>query len=163
MTKPISNRQEGHDMVNHPPHYADTVPGVECIEVTRNFDFNCGNVIKYVWRAGSKAEDGFALIQKEHEDIKKARFYLRDEIKNLEAGNLIPNDLSRDAQILIDKVVAHFYSIEKYGRGNIIKEIARAFSDPTASHSERVKHLNYALITLSDLCAILKHLAEEAQ
>jgi hypothetical protein len=162
MTKPISNRQEGHDMVNHPPHYADTVPGVECIEVTRNFDFNCGNVIKYVWRAGSKAEDGFALIQKEHEDIKKARFYLRDEIKNLEAGNLIPNDLSKDTLLRIDKVVDHFYSTGKYGRANIIREISRAFSNADTIQA-RVKHLKSALIILGDLCSLLEHLAKEAQ
>ena len=44
----------GEDMVNHPRHYEARVPGIECIEVARHFDFCLGNVIKYVWRAGLK-------------------------------------------------------------------------------------------------------------
>lgn len=65
------------DMVNHPPHYADTVPGVECIDVARHFNFNRGNAIKYVWRAGAKGD--------EVEDLRKAVWYLNDEIARLEA------------------------------------------------------------------------------
>lgn len=80
----ISDRKDGVDMVNHPPHYAAIVPGVECIQISREFNFNCGNVIKYIWRAGAKAESGLDLLQKQHEDLKKARFYLLDEIKRFE-------------------------------------------------------------------------------
>jgi len=39
-------------------------------------NFNLGNAMKYIWRAGSKD----SLI----EDLKKARWYLDDEIKRLE-------------------------------------------------------------------------------
>jgi hypothetical protein len=76
----VSDRNEGTDMVNHPPHYADVNPNVECIEIAREFNFNCGNVIKYLWRAGVKAEAGLAPLQKELEDLEKAKFYLSDEI-----------------------------------------------------------------------------------
>ena len=64
-----------NDPVNHPAHY-NQVPGIECIDAVRHFNFNLGNVIKYVWRAGLK---GDAL-----EDLKKARFYLEDEIARRE-------------------------------------------------------------------------------
>ena len=64
------------DPVNHPAHYTGHPSGLECIEVTRWMNFNLGNVIKYVWRAGNK---GNAL-----EDLKKARWYLDDEIKRRE-------------------------------------------------------------------------------
>lgn len=65
-----------NDPVNHPAHYTGHPSGIECIQITRWMNFNMGNVIKYVWRAGNK---GNAL-----EDLKKARWYLDDEIKRRE-------------------------------------------------------------------------------
>jgi hypothetical protein len=67
-----------HDTVNHPAHYTSHPSGIEAIQVTRWMSFNLGNVIKYVWRAGLKND---ARI----EDLRKAAFYLADEIKRLEA------------------------------------------------------------------------------
>ena len=64
------------DRIRHPPHYTQHPSGVECIEISEHFGFCLGNVIKYVWRAGSK---GDAL-----EDLKKARWYLAREIANRE-------------------------------------------------------------------------------
>jgi hypothetical protein len=64
------------DPVNHPAHYTGHASGIECIEITRHMSFNLGNVIKYVWRADNK---GNAL-----EDLRKARWYLDDEIKRKE-------------------------------------------------------------------------------
>ncbi len=64
------------DPVNHPPHYTSHPSGVECITVARHFSFNLGNVLKYIWRAALK---GATL-----EDLKKARWYLDDEIKQME-------------------------------------------------------------------------------
>lgn len=66
------------DLVNHPPHYTSHPSGIETIEVTRWMNFNIGNVVKYVWRAGLK--DPAKAI----EDLKKAEFYIQDEIKRLE-------------------------------------------------------------------------------
>ena len=62
------------DAVEHPPHYADVVPGIECIQVTQHFNFNRGNAIKYLWRAGNKNPE------KEIEDLQKARQYIDFEI-----------------------------------------------------------------------------------
>jgi len=61
----------------NPGHYRSHPSGVECIEITRHMNFNIGNAIKYLWRHGQKAN---AV-----EDLKKARWYLDDEIKRLEA------------------------------------------------------------------------------
>jgi hypothetical protein len=61
--------------VNHPKHYNTNASGIECIEVVRHMNFNKGNAIKYVWRAGDKG--------KEIEDLEKAIWYLQDEIKRL--------------------------------------------------------------------------------
>lgn len=66
------------DQVNHPVHYTSDPSGVECIQVTRHRNFNIGNAIKYLWRAGLK--DSQAHVQ----DLRKAIFYIEDEIRRLE-------------------------------------------------------------------------------
>ena len=40
--------------------------------------------MKYLWRAGLKKEEGISDINKQIEDLKKAIFYLNDEIYRLE-------------------------------------------------------------------------------
>lgn len=63
------------DPVNHPSHYTDVVPGIECIAVTEHFSFLRGNAIKYLWRAGAKGN----VI----EDLRKAAWYIEREIESL--------------------------------------------------------------------------------
>ena len=67
-----------NDPVNHPSHYTSDPSGVECIEITRHRNFNIGNAMKYLWRAGLK--DGNSDVQ----DLQKAIWYIQDEIKRLE-------------------------------------------------------------------------------
>jgi len=71
------------DMVNHPDHYTSDPSGVECIEVTRHRNFNIGNAIKYLWRAGLKESAGKDILEKQVEDLRKAVFYINDEIVRL--------------------------------------------------------------------------------
>ena len=54
--------------VDHPTHY-NQVPGIECIDVVKHFDFVLGNVIKYAWRAGNK--DSTTKL----EDLRKLLWY----------------------------------------------------------------------------------------
>lgn len=72
------------DMVNHPPHYTSDPSGVECIEITRHRNFNVGNAIKYLWRAGLKSDSSLGQGDKTIEDLRKAIFYIEDEIYRLE-------------------------------------------------------------------------------
>ena len=65
------------DAVNNPIHYTSDPSGVECIEITRHRNFNIGNAIKYLWRCGLKED---AKIQ----DLRKAAWYIQDEINRLE-------------------------------------------------------------------------------
>lgn len=69
-----------HDPVNHPRHYTTgTIEVIDAIEgLGLDKDFLLGNVIKYVARAEHK---GRAL-----EDLRKAEWYLRRKIKNLEGA-----------------------------------------------------------------------------
>lgn len=65
------------EAINHPAHYGGDTP-YEAIKVIEawSLNFNLGNTVKYISRAGKK--DG--LVQ----DLKKAAWYLDREIKNLE-------------------------------------------------------------------------------
>lgn len=66
------------DKVNHPKHYVSDPSGVEAITITRHRNFNIGNAIKYLWRAGLKDENTVV------EDLQKAMWYISDEIARLE-------------------------------------------------------------------------------
>ena len=72
--------------VEHPSHYTwlKKLCGIEVIDITRHMNFNLGNTIKYILRAGHKSEEGLSDKQKHIEDLKKALFYIKDEIKRLE-------------------------------------------------------------------------------
>lgn len=73
------------EKVNHPSHYTwlKDLCGIEVIDITRHMDFNLGNSIKYILRSGHKKEKGYTDTQKTIEDLKKAIWYLNDEIKLL--------------------------------------------------------------------------------
>jgi len=62
------------EQVNHPKHYTSHPSGVECIDIVRHMNFNLGNVVKYIWRAGIKD------AEVELQDLEKAVWYLNDEI-----------------------------------------------------------------------------------
>ncbi len=72
------------DKVNSPSHYTNHPSGIECIEITRHYDFCIGNAMKYLWRCGLKDEQGYSSREKEIEDMKKAVWYINDKIKMLE-------------------------------------------------------------------------------
>lgn len=72
------------DPINHPKHYNAHPSGIECIVIARHHNFNIGNVLKYCWRAGLKLGPTDASAYATGiEDLKKARWYLDDEIKRL--------------------------------------------------------------------------------
>jgi len=83
------------DNVNKPKHYMSPNPVEARDKVGNIFDaylqaldvikawelnFNLGQIIKYVLRSGKKGDNPQLWI----EDLKKARFYLDDEIKQCE-------------------------------------------------------------------------------
>jgi hypothetical protein len=80
----VKDLVKDNDNVNHPKHYTSHPSGIECIEITRHYCFSIGNAIKYLWRAGLKADAGLTDRQKEIEDLNKAIWYIKDRIKQLE-------------------------------------------------------------------------------
>lgn len=71
------------DAVDHPAHYGGAENPYEAIKVIRawNLGFSLGNAVKYIARAGRKDP------AKHLEDLRKARWYLDDEIATLEADH----------------------------------------------------------------------------
>jgi len=68
-------RSTFYDAVNHPQHYMKHPSGIECIAVVEHFNFNIGNAIKYLWRAGLKSD--------KLEDLRKAQWYVGREIERV--------------------------------------------------------------------------------
>ena len=66
------------DNVNHPSHYI--YDGVEVIQLTEQMNFNRGNAVKYVARAGRKDP------QDELVDLEKASWYIQREFERLRKG-----------------------------------------------------------------------------
>ena len=81
--------KEENDMVNHPSHYTwlKERGGIEVIDITRHLDFDTGNAVKYLLRAGHKSEEGMTDKEKTIQDLKKAAWYINDRIKTIENGN----------------------------------------------------------------------------
>lgn len=111
------------DNVNHPAHYlardihikcdCEAIKDVECIDITRHFNFNLGNAIKYIWRSEFKGN----LI----EDLKKAAWYLEDELKRLdELGKVEPLEHIERwcyiCQLMVVDVDAHNIWHQKHGK-----------------------------------------------
>lgn len=78
---------EKAEQVSHPSHYAwlKDLCGVEPLDICRHLDFNTGNAIKYLLRK-DKVDGNKTKTEKRIGDLRKAVFYIQDEIKLLEHG-----------------------------------------------------------------------------
>lgn len=105
-----------NDQVNHPKHYTSDPSGIECIDITRHRNFNIGNAIKYLWRAGLKEDKDRKLIDKQVEDLNKAVWYLVDEIHRLGGRCTVKTDsintcLPIDNESIIDATLNYHEKI----------------------------------------------------
>ena len=83
------NNKKEYDPVNHPPHYnwLKDKCGVEVIDIARHLDFDLGNAIKYILRAGKKpitSEENINNNKAAIQDLNKAIWYINDKINMLE-------------------------------------------------------------------------------
>lgn len=105
-----------NDQINHPKHYTSDPSGIECIDITRHRNFNIGNAIKYLWRAGLKEDKDRKLIDKQIEDLNKAVWYLVDEIHRLGSRCTVKTDsintcLPIDNESIIDAALNYHEKI----------------------------------------------------
>lgn len=77
--------EENNERVQHPSHYTwlKELCGIEVIDITRHMDFDLGNAVKYLLRAGHKSEEGYTDREKTVEDLRKAVWYINDRIDML--------------------------------------------------------------------------------
>jgi len=80
----MANYPKPTEQVDHPTHYNECPSGVETIKVIRHMNHNRGAAMKYVWRAGAKVHEGETPKQATIRDLKKAIWYLKDEIERIE-------------------------------------------------------------------------------
>lgn len=64
------------DNNNTPPHYQGTIQPIDLI-TAQNLNFNLGNVVKYVCRAGKKKGENVLS------DLEKAKNYINYEIERV--------------------------------------------------------------------------------
>lgn len=92
---------EREDKINKPNHYTQGRK-FEPIHVIRDWELNfaLGNAVKYISRAGRKTsgDDESSKVEAAIEDLKKAAFYVQDQIKALEAS-LAKVDLPKKSDV----------------------------------------------------------------
>ena len=67
------------ELINHPEHYNNHPSGIECIDVVEHMNFNLGNAVQYILRAGHKSDDAKT-------DLRKALWYLERELNRRESA-----------------------------------------------------------------------------
>lgn len=72
----LRKKLASEDKVNHPSHYT-RYKGLEVIDLTEQMNFNRGNAVKYIARAGFK--DPSTTV----EDLQKAQWYIEREIQRI--------------------------------------------------------------------------------
>ena len=70
------DKQEPFISSSTPPHYQATIQPIELINA-QNLNFNLGNVVKYVCRAGKKQGENVLS------DLEKAKNYINYEIERI--------------------------------------------------------------------------------
>lgn len=119
--------------MNHPKHYNARKDGLECIDIIRHYVFDIGCAIKYLWRAGQKAEMGKSDIEKEIEDLEKAVWYINDQLyAGIELEEF--SDMNREDAEDLEAMVYH-------KTGKKVDEIA-SFE----FYEERVAHAMFILL-----------------
>ena len=89
ITKETYDRIKEDENVSHPSHYTwlKEKCDIEVIDITRHLDFDLGNAIKYILRAGKKpitSEENINNNKAAIQDLNKAIWYINDKIKMLE-------------------------------------------------------------------------------
>lgn len=144
-----------NDQVNHPKHYTSDPSGIECIDITRHRNFNIGNAIKYLWRAGLKEDKDRKLIDKQIEDLNKAVWYLVDEIHRLGGRCTVKTDsintcLPIDNESIIDAALN--YKMKVADNDVTILGLSNGNNNIRAEINDRLKNilLDLAYNTESD-------------
>lgn len=81
--EPAPEPEPEFDSVSKPKHYNSDPSGAQCIQITVHRNFAIGNAIKYLWRLGLKDDAALEPLDKQIEDLGKAKAYIDFEIQRL--------------------------------------------------------------------------------
>lgn len=117
------------ERINHPDHY-QLGGGVEVIDIAEQLNFNRGNAVKYLCRAGRKT------TAEELDDLEKAAWYVRREIQRIrneaaavpatvpeqaaEAAEQDAAGMSREAAVEIGEAFAGLCGMPKERRRELV-------------------------------------------
>lgn len=104
------------DPVNHPSHYADGWSnGAQVIDITENLNFNRGNAVKYLCRAGRKSADT------EREDLEKAYWYLTRELDRTRGDGMVLAGRQKQSLIQFEDAIGTLEDANWFARvGDVI-------------------------------------------
>lgn len=105
----VEKTEESEDKVNHPSHYT-AYKGIEVIQLTEQMNFNRGNAVKYIARAGLKS------LETELEDLEKARWYIDREIRRIGGESCPDHNYLTIRKELLESSGADVYSQVVWGR-----------------------------------------------
>lgn len=90
-----TKNEDSGDSVNHPSHYTQgKYEVIDYIIQEYGWDFLLANVIKYVSRAGHKADPNLSIDEKALEDLKKASWYLEKQMQEIAEAGTLKEDIS---------------------------------------------------------------------
>lgn len=69
--------------------------GIQAQDLCRDLNFNCGNIVKYIVRAGRRVYDGMTAKQSRVIDLCKAQDYLRDELARAQRDALAETEANK--------------------------------------------------------------------
>ena len=99
--------QSDYDTVEKPKHYNRSIEVIDFIEAY-DLNYRLGNVVKYIARHELKHDD----LDKQIEDLKKAKWYLDREIRSAEIGERIKN-----LAVKVEKKTTVSEKVEKRRKG----------------------------------------------
>ncbi len=128
-----------NDSVNHPSHYEwlREKCGIEVIDITRHMNFDLGNAVKYILRAGKKCLKKDAR-QAKVEDLRKAIWYINDEIARFTKNNpeLSKNSVcANNAHTVKDGKIEFHTKVSGIAFGESYKEDCRTAVLTKTTHS----------------------------
>lgn len=155
MARQVRNKKTTKkEQINHPSHYNSHPSKIECIEMIRRFDFNLGSSFKYLYRRDEKEN----LIQ----DIKKALWYVQDELKIRNAQKGVYCFFAR-----LLNIPNLFKYVEYRKRSKLVSNVV---SHETNSFTPIIYHClndaDYYIYDMSDLKTVekyLKYMIEEIE
>lgn len=80
--------EKRYDPVHYPKHYNKGKISVIDFCHDQDLNFDRGNAVKYICRAGEKSEPGMTQEEKAVQDLEKAIFYLKHEIEWIKSNGL---------------------------------------------------------------------------